>query len=35
MEHLMWFGIKSEENRIHLLSIDAMNILTFIRGRDF
>jgi hypothetical protein len=35
MEALGWFGMKSEENRIHLCSVDALSILTFIRGRDF
>ena len=35
MEHLMWFGISSEESIIHLHSVDAMSILPFIRGRDF
>jgi hypothetical protein len=35
MENLMWFGIKSEESSIYLCSIDALSILTFIRGRDF
>ena len=35
MENLGWFGIKSEESSIYLCSIDALSILTFIRGRDF
>jgi|TARA_B110000003_G_C16409232_1_gene441543 hypothetical protein len=35
MENLGWFGIKSEESSIYLSSIDALSILTFIRGRDF
>ena len=35
MEHLMWFGVKSEDNLISCHSVDAMSILPFIRGRDF
>jgi hypothetical protein len=35
MEHLMWFGVNSEDNLISCHSVDAMSILLFIRGRDF
>jgi len=35
MEHLMWFGINSEESTINLHSVDTMSILPFLRGRDF
>ena len=35
MEALGWFGMKSEESSIYLCSVDALSILTFIRGRDF
>ena len=35
MEHLMWFGINSEQNMIRCSSVDAMSLLIYIRGRDF
>ena len=35
MEHLMWFGVNSEDNLIGCHSVDAMSILPFLRGRDF
>ena len=35
MEHLMWFGINSEDNLISCHSVNAMSILPFLIGRDF
>ena len=35
MNHLMWFGVNSEDNLINCHSVDAMSILPFLRGRDF